>query len=64
MPQHQTILSADYEVQQAQQRIDDQTALLQRMIVQGAPTQSAEDLLSELYATLRKMQEQHRQDHR
>ena len=47
-------------VRQAQQRVDDQRARVQRMIAQGVPTQSAEDLLSELCATLRHMQEQRR----
>ncbi len=57
-PDHTAL--ADRCIRQAQQRVDEQRAKLQRMIAQGAPTQSAEDLLSQLCATLRQMEEQRR----
>ena len=43
------------QIREAQHRIDDQRACLQRMIVQGCPTQSADDLLSHLDKALRQL---------
>jgi hypothetical protein len=48
---------------QAQQRVDEQRTKLQRMIVQGAPTQAAEDLLARLSAALDQMQRQRPMQH-
>jgi hypothetical protein len=45
----------DLQIREAQRRIDEQRAKLQRMIVHGFPTQSAADLLSQLYATLQEI---------
>ena len=39
----------------AQHRIAEQQARLQRMIVQGSATQSADDRLNKLYETLRRL---------
>ena len=43
------------QIREARHRIDDQRACLQRMIVQGCPTQSADDLLSRLHEALRQL---------
>ena len=48
----------DRQICEAQRRIDDQRARVQRMIVRGFPTQSADDLLSELCEALRHLREQ------
>jgi hypothetical protein len=48
------------QIRKVQRRIDDQRALLQRMIVQGGATQSLEDVLRELYLTLQQAREQQR----
>ena len=42
-------------VSQARKRVEDQRAKLQRLIVQGAPTQAAEDLLCKLSQDLRQL---------
>ena len=42
-------------IHDAQARIDEQKARLHRLIVQGHPTQSADDILAELYIALRKL---------
>jgi hypothetical protein len=47
----------DRHIRAIQQRIKDQEALVLRMIVQGSPTQSAEDQLRQLTTALRQMQE-------
>jgi hypothetical protein len=47
----------DQRIRNIERRIKDQEALVRRMIMQGSPTQSAEDLLRELTATLRQMRE-------
>jgi hypothetical protein len=46
------------QICEAQRRIDDQRARVQRTIVQGCPTQSADDLLSKLCEALRHLGEQ------
>ena len=43
-------------IRDAQHRIAEQQARLQRMIVQGSPTQSADDRLNKLCETLRRLQ--------
>jgi hypothetical protein len=43
------------QVSKARKRVEEQKAKLQRLIVQGAPTQSAEDLLCQLNQTLRQL---------
>jgi len=45
-------------VREIQQRIAQQEALVRRTIVQGTPTQAAEDQLRELQRALRSMTEQ------
>lgn len=47
----------DKLIREVEQRIREQEARLRRMIVQGAPTQSADDVLTKLQATLRQMRE-------
>jgi hypothetical protein len=42
-------------IREAQHSIDDQRARLQRMIVQGSPTQSTDDRLNKLCETLRQL---------
>jgi hypothetical protein len=46
------------QVREAQRRIDDQRARVQRMIARGSATQSADDLLRKLCGTLRQLREQ------
>jgi hypothetical protein len=54
-------LVADRQLSDAEQSIADQEAYIRRMIVQGAPTQAAEDRLRELEQKLAHLQEaQHR----
>ena len=48
---------AEKLVRDAQARIDEQKARLHRLIVQGHPTQSADDILSAMHAELRKLQQ-------
>jgi uncharacterized membrane-anchored protein YhcB (DUF1043 family) len=43
------------QVSQARKRVEEQRAKLQRLIVQGAPTQAAEDLLCKLNQDLRQL---------
>jgi hypothetical protein len=50
------IVLADRRIDRIQLRIKDQKARLQRMIVQGFPNQTADDLLSKLYIDLHKIQ--------
>jgi hypothetical protein len=52
--------SADCALRAAEARVREQEAHVLRLIVQGAPTQSAEDLLRELSATAKAMREQRR----
>jgi len=56
---HEVIL-ADRRVDEVQLRIKEQNARMQRMIVQGFPSQSADDLLSKLYVNLDKLQTRRR----
>jgi hypothetical protein len=51
-------LPLDLYAREIQQRIALQEALVRRTIVQGTPTQAAEDRLRELQRTLRGMAEQ------
>jgi hypothetical protein len=46
------VLFADRRIDEVQLRIKEQKARLQRMIVQGFPSQSADDLLRKLYGHL------------
>lgn len=55
-----TAVLADRHIREIERRVAEQRARVQRMIVQGAPTQSAEDILTQLCATLRQMQDQRR----
>jgi hypothetical protein len=50
----------DREIQQVQERLSAQKALVLRMIARGAPMQAAEDQLRHLEQTLARMKEQHR----
>jgi hypothetical protein len=52
---------ADKDLVEAEKRVKDQEAHVLRLIVQGAPTQSAEDLLQRLMATAEAMRERRRQ---
>ena len=52
---HEVVL-ADRRIDEVQLRIKEQNARLQRMIVQGFPSQSADDLLCKLYVNLDKLQ--------
>jgi len=52
---HEVVL-ADRRIDEVQLRIKEQKARLQRMIVQGFPSQSTDDLLSKLYVNLDKLQ--------
>jgi hypothetical protein len=51
-------LPPDVYVREIRERIAQQEALVRRTIVQGTPTQAAEDRLRELQQTLRSMTEQ------
>ena len=53
---HEVVL-ADRRIEEVQLRIKEQKARLQRMIVQGFPSQSDDGLLSRLYVNLCKLQE-------
>ena len=52
----QDVVLADRRIDEVQLRIKEQKVRLQRMIVQGFPSQSADDLLSKLYVNLDKLQ--------
>jgi hypothetical protein len=47
--------SAREEIREIERRISDQQANLKRTIMQGCPTQAAEDALRKLQATLQRM---------
>jgi hypothetical protein len=49
--------SAEKDLLEAEKRVRDQEAHVLRLIVQGAPTQSAEDLLRRLMAVAEAMRE-------
>jgi hypothetical protein len=48
----------DRHIREVRQRMAQQEALVRRMIVQGTPTQAAEDRLRQLQKTLARMMEQ------
>jgi phage protein D len=50
---------ADADVRAAEARVREQEAQVLRLIVQGAPTQFAEDVLRKLMATAKAMKAQH-----
>ena len=56
---HEVVL-ADRRIDEVQMRIKEQKVRLQRMIVQGFPCQSDDDLLSRLYVNLDKLQQARR----
>lgn len=60
MSQAQSPAAADRLIEAAEARVREQEARLRSMIVQGAPTQTAEDLLRQLHATLQEMKEHRR----
>jgi hypothetical protein len=43
------------QILQARRRVEEQNAKLKHMIVQGAPTQAAEDLLCKLHEALQRI---------
>ncbi|HXE86956.1 MAG TPA: hypothetical protein VN524_09195 [Hyphomicrobiaceae bacterium] len=51
---------AEKDLLEAEKRVTDQEAHVLRLIVQGAPTQSAEDLLRRLMAAAEAMRERRR----
>jgi hypothetical protein len=53
MPHDQTL---QRQIETAQQRLDEQKALLHQMITQGTPTQAAEDRLLQLEEALALLQ--------
>jgi hypothetical protein len=55
---------AERAIREAEARVRAQEAHVLRLIVQGAPTQSAEDLLRELTRTAEIMKAQHRRARR
>jgi hypothetical protein len=52
MAQSLRIDRAEEQVLEAHKRVEEQKTTLQRLIVQGAPTQAAEDLLCRLHKAL------------
>ncbi|HJZ31076.1 MAG TPA: hypothetical protein VKF35_08225 [Hyphomicrobiaceae bacterium] len=56
MSRSRPLVSIDKEIAQAQARIREQKARLQRMIAQGTIAQSDDDLLREMYVTLRELE--------
>jgi hypothetical protein len=56
MPVYSSPTSGEKQLQDFQVRIREQKARLQRMIAQGTIAQSDDDLLHEMYATLKQMQ--------
>ena len=56
MSQSRPLLSIDKQIADAQRRIGEQKLRLQRMIAQGTIAQSDDDLLREMYVTLRELQ--------
>ncbi|HEX6000915.1 MAG TPA: hypothetical protein VFZ16_16200 [Hyphomicrobiaceae bacterium] len=56
----QSAISADSDLRQAEARVREQEAHVLRLIVRGAPTQVAEDLLRRLTATAEAMKERRR----
>jgi hypothetical protein len=60
MTQPHSTAADDTVIKAAEERVRVQEARLRSMIVQGAPTQAAEDLLRQLHAILQDMKEQRR----
>jgi len=56
---HEVVL-ADRRIGEVQLRIKEQKARLQHMIVQGFPSQSADDFLSKLYVNLDRLRQDRR----
>jgi hypothetical protein len=56
MSQSRPPVSIDKQIADAQRRIREQKLRLQRMIAQGTIAQSDDDLLREMYVTLRELQ--------
>ena len=56
MSRSQAPLAVDKEVLEVEARIKELKARLQRMIAQGTIAQSDDDLLSEMYLSLKQMQ--------
>ena len=54
-----SLASADREIREAEKRVREQEAHVLRLIVQGAPTQSAEDLLRELISAAKALKRRH-----
>ena len=57
---HSAAPAAEKDILEAEKRVRDQEAHVLRLIVQGAPTQSAEDQLRRLAAAAEAMKEQRR----
>ncbi|HEU0058515.1 MAG TPA: hypothetical protein VFR19_01465 [Hyphomicrobiaceae bacterium] len=57
MSQSRPLLTIDKQIADAQRRINEQKLRLQRMIAQGTIAQSDDDLLREMYVTLRELQD-------
>jgi hypothetical protein len=53
-----SIAPAERDIREAEKRVQEQEAHVLRLIVQGAPTQSAEDVLRELTALAEAMKRQ------
>jgi hypothetical protein len=60
MTRPQSTAADERLIEAAEERVREQEARLRSMIVQGAPTQAAEDLLRQLHATLRQMKARRR----
>jgi len=58
MTQSLRIGRAEEQLLEARKRVEEQKARLQSLIVQGAPTQAAEDLLCRLHAALQRVSRQ------
>lgn len=58
MPRSHSSRQPDWQLHEAQERVAQQEALVRRSIVQGAPTQAAEDQLRQLEQALLRMKEQ------
>jgi hypothetical protein len=56
MSAHPAPIPAEKKIEDFQARIQEQKARLQRMIAQGTIAQSDDDLLHEMYTTLKQMQ--------
>jgi hypothetical protein len=56
MSRSQTEIAPEKQIEEIQARIQEQKARLQRMIAAGTIAQSDDDLLHEMYLTLKQMQ--------